>query len=369
MKVHGMLILDKPRGLSSNAAMQRARRLVNADKAGHGGTLDPLATGLLPVLFGEACKLASTQLDGDKQYEAVVRLGERTTTDDAEGEIIERSGVDVGLGEIDAVLASFTGVQVQVPPVFSAIKVGGRPLYRAARAGEVIDVPPRTVTIDRIDRIGWRSPDLHLRIDCSKGTYIRALARDIGARLGCGAHLAALRRTRTGAWRMDRAVTLDELEADSPDSRQHRLVSLEQLVQHWPSVEVDAAAAERFSRGLAVFAHRAPAQDPPSPDEAPPMRDPVPDDEPEPQDPDPDEPAVDDPPLNDPVDTPPPAPVQEPPASMKSGTPVNGVPSSPGSIAVVCAGRLIGLARPDDPAAFLRPITPVRIHPTRVIVA
>jgi tRNA pseudouridine55 synthase len=204
LKVHGLLLLDKPRGLTSNAALQKARRLMDADKAGHGGTLDPMADGLLPVMFGEACKLAESALEGDKAYEATLRLGQVTTTDDTEGEVVADAPVDFTDAQLDAVLARFRGRIVQVPPVFSALKVGGKPLYRYAREGNPLQADPREVTIHELELTGRRSgeePSLSIRVTCTKGTYIRSLARDIGAALGCGAHLAALRRTRVGALR------------------------------------------------------------------------------------------------------------------------------------------------------------------------
>lgn len=252
MRVHGLLLLDKPLGLTSNAALQRARRLLDADKAGHGGTLDPLATGLLPLMFGEACKLAEGALDGDKAYRAVVRFGERTATDDAEGDVIARSPVDFDVAALEAALAGFRGSVVQVPPVFSALKVGGQPLYKLARRGEAPEPAPRTVMIHELVLEDWAPPDATLRIACSKGTYVRAIARDLGLRLGCGAHLAGLRRLVVGAFDVAAAVTLDGLAAEPAPSRPGLLIGLERLVAGWPSVQLGPAECARFRNGQAV---------------------------------------------------------------------------------------------------------------------
>ncbi|MGE0802288.1 MAG: tRNA pseudouridine(55) synthase TruB [Lautropia sp.] len=253
MRIDGLLLLDKAPGLTSNAALQKARRLLDADKAGHGGTLDPLAQGLLPLLFGEACKLAGTALDGDKGYDATVALGVTTTTDDAEGEVLETRPVAVDAGAIEQALARFTGTIEQVPPIYSALKVGGKPLYRHARAGRAVAVAARRVTIHRLERL----PDddagrLRLRVACSKGTYVRALARDLGAALGCGAHLAALRRTRVGRFGIEDAIDLDALAALEPAARHGRLIDPAALVAGWPTVMLDAADAVRFSHGQTI---------------------------------------------------------------------------------------------------------------------
>ena len=255
MKVHGLLLLDKSKGLSSNAALQKARRLFDADKAGHGGTLDPMADGLLPVMFGEACKLAESALEGDKAYEATMRLGQVTDTDDTEGEVVASAPVDFSQAQLDAVLARFRGPIEQVPPVYSAIKVAGKALYRYARSGTPMQAAPRRVTIHGLELLACRGgdePSLSIRVDCSKGTYIRSLARDIGAALGCGAHLTALRRTRVGRFDIRAAVGLEALADMTPAERALQLVGLEQLVSDWPSVMLDQASAERFCQGQPV---------------------------------------------------------------------------------------------------------------------
>jgi len=255
LKVHGLLLLDKPKGLSSNAALQRARRLFDADKAGHGGTLDPMADGLLPVMFGEACKLAESALEGDKAYEATMRLGQVTDTDDTEGEVVASAPVAFSEAQLDAVLARFRGPIEQVPPIYSAIKVAGKPLYRYARDGNPLQATARQVTIHGLELLALDcgdEPTLSARVDCSKGTYIRSLARDIGAALGCGAHLTALRRTRVGRFDIRGAVSLDVLADMTMEERALKLVGLEQLVSDWPSVMLDQASAARFCQGQPV---------------------------------------------------------------------------------------------------------------------
>lgn len=205
-----MLLLDKAPGLTSNAALQAARRLYRAAKAGHTGTLDPLATGLLPVLFGEATKFGGELLDADKTYAAVIALGATTTTGDAEGEVVERQPVAVTRNDAERVLAGFRGPGMQVPPMYSALKRDGRPLYEYARAGQSIDRPARPIRIDALVLDALDGTRLAVTVRASKGTYVRVLAEDIGRALGCGAHLAALRRTRSGPFRIEQAKTVAE---------------------------------------------------------------------------------------------------------------------------------------------------------------
>src|SRR5512145_1232425 len=195
-RVDGVLLLDKPVGVTSNRALQTARRLLNARKAGHTGTLDPMASGLLPVMLGEATKFSADLLDADKSYRATVRLGVTTTTGDGEGEVIERRPVALAPGDVEAALQRLTGAIEQVPPMHSALKREGRPLYELARAGIEVERAPRPVRIDRLQVVERADDALVLDVDCSKGTYVRVLAEDLGRALGCGAHLAALRRTR-----------------------------------------------------------------------------------------------------------------------------------------------------------------------------
>ena len=211
-QVDGVLLLDKPLGMTSNDALQKARRLFSAAKGGHTGTLDPLATGLLPLCFGEATKFSADLLDADKTYEAVLKLGVTTDSGDAEGQVTSTATVDVNKAQIAEVLPQFVGDIQQIPPMHSALKRNGRPLYELARKGIEVEREPRAVTIFAIDCLDFSGDLLTLRVACSKGTYIRVLAADIGKALGCGAHLAALRRTVVGDIRLEKTVTLAELE-------------------------------------------------------------------------------------------------------------------------------------------------------------
>jgi tRNA pseudouridine55 synthase len=250
--ISGALLLDKPVGLSSNAALQKAKRLLGAGKAGHAGTLDPLASGLLLLLCGEATKFAGPLLDADKEYVALLKLGESTTTGDAEGAIVARGPADVDESKVDAVLRQFTGTIEQVPPMYSALKQGGVPLYDLARRGETVERRPRQVRILEIRATRFERPLLELLVRCSKGTYIRTLAEDIGVKLGTVAHLAALRRTASGGFRVEDAVGLDVLEAADSEARRARLLPLTALLTGLPRAELDAAAVARFRQGQAL---------------------------------------------------------------------------------------------------------------------
>ncbi len=248
-RVNGVLLLDKPVGITSNRALQTARRLLASRKAGHTGTLDPMASGLLPVMLGEATKFSADLLDADKSYRATVRLGVTTTTGDAEGEVVECRGVDIEAGEVERVLARFTGDIEQVPPMHSALKRDGRPLYELARAGIAVERAARPVRIHRLQLIGQSGDALVVDVDCSKGTYVRVLAEDIGRALGCGAHLAALRRTRVGPLTIDGAVELAALEAMEPGVRRNCLRPVDELLATLPSVALDAELTQRFRQG------------------------------------------------------------------------------------------------------------------------
>ena len=251
-RLDALLLLDKPLGISSNAALQAARRLYRADKAGHAGTLDPLACGLLQVLFGEATKFAHWQLEADKEYLASVRLGVTTATGDGEGEVLERRPVAVSEAQIAASLARFRGEIEQVPPMYSALKRAGTPLYALARRGKQVERAPRRVLIRSLEMLGRDGALLELRITCSKGTYIRTLAEDIGAALGTGAHLAGLRRLAVGGCSVSDALTLDELEGMAPEAREARLLPVDRLVAALPAVALDASLAARFGHGQPV---------------------------------------------------------------------------------------------------------------------
>jgi tRNA pseudouridine55 synthase len=232
--------------------LQRVRRLVRAEKAGHTGTLDPLASGLLPLLLGEATKFGGELLDADKAYEATLALGVTTTTGDAEGAVLERRPVEIDVAAVAAVAARFTGTIEQIPPMHSALKHAGRPLYAYARAGESVPRLAREVIIHELQVESLDSNRLCIAVRCSKGTYIRTLAEDMGAALGCGAHLAALRRTGVGRFRLADAIGLEALER-LPEAEQVRLLlPVDVLVGHLPEVRLPAGLAERFSDGQAV---------------------------------------------------------------------------------------------------------------------
>ena len=248
--IDGALLLDKPVGVTSNRALQEVKRLLKAKKAGHAGTLDPLASGLLVLVFGEATKFAGALLDADKEYRATLRLGSRTSTGDAEGEVLETRPVRATAADVEAALARFRGAIDQVPPMHSALKRDGVPLYKLARKGRSVERPARPVRIAELELLGYEAPLAELRIRCSKGTYIRSLGEDIGAALGTGAHLAALRRTGSGRFRVEDAVTLEELRAlPAPGVR---LLGLSELLADFPAAKLDAAAEARLRNGQAL---------------------------------------------------------------------------------------------------------------------
>ena len=248
--LHGVLLLDKPLGWTSNDALQKAKGLLRAEKGGHTGTLDPLASGLLPLCFGAATKFAQASLDADKRYRATLHLGQRTSSGDREGELVEERPVTCTLADIEAACARLHGRIAQKPPMHSALKHQGRALYEYARAGVEVERPTREVQIHRIAIVDWQSPTLVIDVHCSKGTYIRTLAEDLGAALGCGAHLAALRRTGTGALSVEQAITIDELAALDEAQRAARLQPADVLLADWPAVQLPAAEAARFLTGL-----------------------------------------------------------------------------------------------------------------------
>ena len=248
-QVDGVLLLDKPIGLTSNDALQKARRLFSAAKGGHTGTLDPMATGLLPLCFGEATKFSADLLHADKTYEALIKLGVTTDSGDADGNVIETVTVNVEEDDIFRVLPQFTGDILQTPPMHSALKRDGRPLYELARQGIVVEREARAVAIHAIDFLDFAGDTLSLRVSCSKGTYIRVLASDIGNALGCGAHLIALRRIKVADLALTNAVTLAELEALDESQRLERLQAVDALLLSLPILTVEGEAAERFRHG------------------------------------------------------------------------------------------------------------------------
>jgi tRNA pseudouridine55 synthase len=253
-KLDGVLLLDKPVGLSSNAALLAVKRQLRAEKAGHAGTLDPLASGLLPLLFGEATKFARFGLDAPKEYVAQVRLGVSTETGDAEGAVTARHAVEVDDTRLGEALNRFRGEILQVPPMYSALKHEGQPLYKLARAGQEIERAPRPVTVHELELLGWEGDVVSLRIRCSKGTYVRQIAADLGSALGTGAHLAGLRRVAVGAYRLDRAVTLEDLQAMGEEGQRAWLLPVESLIEDLPRVQLQDAQVERFLSGQGVEA-------------------------------------------------------------------------------------------------------------------
>ena len=251
--VHGLLLLDKALGLSSNQALQKARWLLHADKAGHTGTLDPLASGVLPLCFGAATKFSQLQLDADKAYHAVARLGCTTSTGDAEGQREQERAVEVDATQIERVQARFTGAISQLPPMHSALKKDGKPLYAYARAGIAVERTPRSVHVHALELALHHDAgiwSLQMKVRCSKGCYIRTLAQDIGEALGCGAHLTALRRTETGVFGLGGCVTLDALEQMSEAQRVAQLRPVSDLLADHVRIELVPSDAGRFLSGL-----------------------------------------------------------------------------------------------------------------------
>lgn len=252
-QIHGVLLLDKPPGLSSNAALQRARRVFDWPKAGHTGTLDPLATGLLPICLGEATKFSHALLDADKRYEAEIRLGMTSSTGDAEGELEPGCTPEVDTARLERVLADFRGPISQIPPMHSALKRNGRPLYEYARAGEEVIREPRKILINEIQLMDFNDKDMfRIRVDCSKGTYIRVLAEDIGKALGCGAYLGVLRRTRIANLAVESATGLDDLERMDSVVRLGLLKPIDSLLGNLPAVNLDETGARRVCQGLSA---------------------------------------------------------------------------------------------------------------------
>ena len=252
--VHGVLLLDKPLGWSSNQALQKVKWLLRAEKAGHTGTLDPLATGVLPICFGAATKFSQLHLDADKAYATTLRLGIKTSTADAEGEVLQERPVTVTPADVQACVDRFVGTIEQLPPMYSALKKDGKALYEYARAGVEVERSPRSVHIARIDilalRLEGEAPSVDLEVRCSKGTYIRTLGEDIGEALGCGAHLSALRRIRSGDFEDSQCVSLQALEAMDDRLRLQRVQAVETLLGGFDVVTLDSENAARFLSGM-----------------------------------------------------------------------------------------------------------------------
>lgn len=263
-EVNGILLLDKPQGITSNTALQKVKRLFRAAKAGHTGNLDPMATGLLPLCLGEATKISAYLLDADKHYLGTCKLGVRTSTADAEGEVLETRPVEeYSLAQVEQVLQRFVGRIEQIPPMHSAIKVDGVPLYKLAHQGKEIERKPRQVEIYAIELLRFAGDEIEFSVHCSKGTYIRTLAEDIGKALGCGAHLSALRRTASGPFAIEDAVTLEELahlaEDDNFAALDELLLPVESALADWQTLNLSENAAYYLCQGQAVQVPKAPS--------------------------------------------------------------------------------------------------------------
>ena len=261
----GILVLDKPQGVSSNGALQRAKRLFQAAKAGHTGSLDPLATGVLPLCFGEATKFSQYLLDADKGYRSTFVLGEGTDTGDAEGEVVRRrSAAAITEAKLREAMTRFTGEIEQIPPMYSAVKRDGKPLYKLAREGKEVEREARAVTIHQFELLTFEPGEaarIVVDVLCSKGSYIRTLAEDLGGELGVPAHVAALRRTRSGPFSLDAAVTLEELEADAAlgtDALDARLLAAQAAITDMPCVELTESAGFYLRQGQPVLVPNGP---------------------------------------------------------------------------------------------------------------
>jgi len=261
--VHGILLLDKPTGISSNAALQQVKRLFNAQKAGHTGSLDFLATGLLPICLGEATKITSYLLDSDKKYQGTAKLGIRTNTADAEGDVLQTRPVPVlSDNTIEMALDSFRGEISQIPPMHSALKLKGKPLYELARQGIEVERQPRNITIFELKKLSFNHDELELFVHCSKGTYIRTLAEDLGEILECGAHLKSLRRTATGPFDINQAVSLDKLTAlaeQGLDALDALLIPMHNALVDWPEISLTDNSAYYVRQGQPVLVPKAPS--------------------------------------------------------------------------------------------------------------
>jgi len=264
--VHGILLLDKPVGITSNAALQTVKRLYRANKAGHTGNLDPMASGVLPICLGEATKMSAFLLEADKRYRGIIKLGVRTSTADAEGEVLETHEVPALSAEvIESVLARFRGRIEQVPPMHSAVKYKGQPLYKLAHKGLEVERKAREIEIYALDLVRIEGDELEVDVHCTKGTYVRTLAEDIGAALGCGGHLSALRRTAVGMFRLDDAVALAELQhlaedADAQARLDEFLLPMEEALAGWPAVNLTENTAFYLRQGQPVLVPKAPSQ-------------------------------------------------------------------------------------------------------------
>lgn len=263
--VNGILLLDKPAGMSSNAVLQRVKRLFFAKKAGHTGSLDPIATGLLPICLGEATKVSAYQLNADKGYLVTIKLGQTTTTADIEGDVIETRQVpELTQTQLEPLLANFVGAIEQVPPMYSALKRDGQPLYKLARQGVEVERKSRQITIYSIKLLGLRDDEIDLEVICSKGTYIRTLAEDIGEELGCGGHVKVLRRILSGDFRLDAAVTLEKLneirEQAPAEALDELLLPMDTVLHELTAVRLNSDMTRYIRQGQAVLVPKAPTE-------------------------------------------------------------------------------------------------------------
>ena len=261
--VHGILPIDKPEGFTSNQVLQKVKRLFGAEKAGHTGSLDPLATGVLPICFGDGTKMCQYLLNSDKNYEATVQLGVKTASGDSEGEVVSKLPVDVSRNELETVLHQFRGAIRQIPSMFSALKHNGQPLYKFARQGIEIERLPRNIIIHRLALTSFNGKSFTIEVDCSKGTYIRTLAEDIGEMLVCGAHISALRRLVVGPYNIHSSYTLGYLEAikleGGYEALDHLLQGLDTAVMHWPAVQLGESSSCYLLQGQPVMVPKAPS--------------------------------------------------------------------------------------------------------------
>ncbi|MEZ8081331.1 tRNA pseudouridine(55) synthase TruB [Enterovibrio norvegicus] len=268
--VDGIVLLDKPSGITSNGALQQVKRIFFAEKAGHTGALDPLATGMLPICFGEATKFSQFLLDSDKRYRVVAKLGERTNTSDSDGEVVETRDVNVNLEQLEGFIAGFRGETMQVPSMFSALKFEGKPLYEYARAGIEVPREARKITVYEISLLRFEGDEIEMEVHCSKGTYIRTIVDDLGEMLGCGAHVTALRRIGVSHYPVEKMVTLEQLEELLEQAREQGiqprelldplLLSLDSAVQDLEEVNLQPDVASYVLQGQAVQAANAPSE-------------------------------------------------------------------------------------------------------------
>ncbi len=257
--VNGVLLFDKPAGIGSNGALKRVKHLLSAAKGGHTGSLDPMATGLLPLCFGKSTKIAGYFLDADKCYRTRVKLGETTDTGDCDGEVTKRREVDFDEGQLREVLGGFIGEQDQIPPMYSAVKVKGQRLYKYARQGIEVERQARRVTVHSLELISFSDTEIDIEVSCSRGFYVRVLAEDIGERLGCGGHVAVLRRIGVGQLSVEHSITLDQIEQiESIEERRQKLIQSDEALSHIPSISLSLDAAYYLCRGQAVRASKLP---------------------------------------------------------------------------------------------------------------